>query len=432
MTDQRSIPPGTYTVYFSGPCGSGLTIDTQRFASDYAARQQAAIAALAPTLGRRYRIAAPNAVHTAWSGFTAARHDKVYWYESAGTPRVPAAFLRLFATPERAVEAGDGRVTATLADLRFTLHDYAVMVIGAEVTLTLAEAVPLRDYQRIVETIGHVTLVDATQREVAALCKELRQRLTAVAAETDAEADSRLLGYHRVYEFDRRSLDGLAPADLTGLLQFPDRRGLENGCATDGAFCYPGNGNSLIVAEQADQVAAFSPRAVVDYFEYIYAAVLQLDRALYFELERISGTGHRRRALETRLRCLETLKDRAADLAFRINDEVNTLPPLHLGYWQYMLTTWRLPALRRSLAEKVETANDRCRRIEERISLAVRRQTNVAISLLTTLGLISIVVDGVSFFFDSSAFGQAVSRGMTIGGTLLVAAALFLFLLRQR
>lgn len=502
--DLRSQP---LELYVAGPLRTGLEIDVHRLGASYAAFRKEVRRRLRETLGGNgegapVEILLPDTAHGEPDDETAGdRPGGPEWSGFGSRPYRPTAFLELDRETKNLHIAADTLANAaqrlgcsedpgcarfkemSVRATRFNarLHDtgFAVLSVGLSISgvavLSVEELRTLVDcaveavkaeveerFERVRPEIVDAALKAAKTSPPAssaaggrgkadAVVRDLRRLLPAQdRATARAQGYGYLIAFHRLFEIAYG--DGLpnrqeAEAASERLLEKSHEGGLRFCRPHPDYAAYLGYLNSVYLFpgdRRGDpRTHRLSPRPVIRFYEFAFAALQDLDRALFHEIEEsprvLEGLAKRSRA-ERERRYIEAQdhiaerRERARLLEFRIEADIDSLPPAHLVYWHQILSSWRVPQLRAGIDEKIAFLELHYGNMHERMEADLTRRTNTIILFLTVITAFSVLADTLGFAFDARfAWGpNADNIGSLVLGGIVFGLAGWLYWTRSQ
>jgi len=485
------------TVHVSGPLRTGLEIDFHRFGKDYEAVRLEAVHRLRKDLRSSRgdsapQVRLPDTAHgeiddeeggsqagaTEWSGFGSRPYRPTALLELVqpkadlviSPDALRACADRLGCADSPACQLFPGLALGAHR-LCARLHDTGHAVLTIEMTVSGAHTISVEDLRTIFDCA-----VEAAKREVEQRFEALRpsitnailgaakdwhrrhpgarqQRLAYYARdrrkapqdnleEARAEGYGFMVAFHRLFEMgygdgfrDRRE----AEAASERLLEKSHAAGLQYCRPHPDYAAYLGYLNSVFIfphdRQEEGRTHRLSPLPVIQFYEFAFAAMQDLDRRLFLEVE---DTPRVLQELRTRSRAerekryikaqddIAELRERARLLEFRVESDVDSLPPAHLAYWYQILQSWRVTELRRGIDEKVAFLEQHYGDIHQRMEADLTRRTNNIILFLTGITALSVLADTLGFAFDTQfAWGPNTRNivSLVLGSVLLGAAA---------
>mgnify|MGYP005845191257 CR=1 FL=1 len=484
-------------IYVAGPLRTGLEIDIQQFGDHYDAFRTRALNRVKDALDAEtsLKILLPDTAH-------GEPDDEATWGMSNGPewsgfgskPYRPTAFLELDREVKNlaietgallacarqlgcAGEAACGRFAEmTVRARRFSarLHDAGFAVLTVQIGISGPDDLSAEELRLVCDCAVEAakseveerfervrpSVVEATfaalrdWREERAGKKgpntgwHVRDRRKAPPGDRDAaraEGLGYLIAFHRLIELaygdglrDRREAESAAER----LVEKSHESGLEYCRPHPDYAAYLGYLNSVFIFPQErrdeDRTARLNPLPVIQFYEFAFAAMQDLDRRLFLEIETTrsvlqdlrtrSRTARERRYIEAQDK-IAGLREEARLLEFRIDSDIDTLPPAHLTYWYQILASWRVPQLRRGIDEKVAFLEQHYGHMHQRMEADLTRRTNTIILFLTAITALSVLADTLGFAFDRQFPWGPNARNILslLAGSLLFGFAAWLY-----
>lgn len=417
MTDTASLAPGTYSISLVTPVYTGLFFAITA-SHTYRANQLKLREAVQPSIDGVTRIIIPDAPHADPAMSREQNERSNGWSDYGGTPRTPFATLRFLSGGEEK-EFGDEHLSAVCRERWYTLHDFGVMTTNWRFEVRLREATPLTTLRARIDAIADGAYTKAVSEEAARYCKAVRD-----AAETLALLDKSAtreierqraqaglglytpISIHRIWRFTPDQLPEAGECALAALFEISTLDGFNLIEIGPGARATSGYMNTVQVADERGQ-QAFPVDPVVEYYGYIYAAMMGLDEQLMGKVEsflRQSDRGQRRTAMRE---SLNRFRDLSSTFIFRHEDELNVLKAYQLALWRQLCLSWRLSRLDETLHEKISFLHNAFTRAAQRQANRLSRLLNAVFGFLTSLTLVSAIADLVTLNrTTASAFEQ--------------------------
>jgi len=480
-------------IRVAGPVRTGLEVRFHRFGKNYERFRMLACAEVDKSLQKERgdmapAVRCPLTAHGETDDEAAGeRQAAPEWLGFGSQPYVPTALIQLDQTIDTleltgtelracaellgcADEAGCARFDeiSILGDhMTARIHDTGIVVLTVHMKISGPEQISTEELRPVIDCA-----VEAAKQSVEARYERVRHNVAngirrAVddhqserpisrrpprsyflyepeeAWQDDAEAVRKagyggLIAFHRLIELSyggRLSNMEEAKEACYMLLEISHSDGLAFRTPHPDYAAYLGYLNSVYIyprdCKTSDRTRRLSPLPVIQFYEFAFAALQEVDRLLFEEvadsprvLEEIARLGRAERE-ERYLRAQDDiwdLRERARLLDYRTDSDIDTLPPAHLTYWDQIVASWRVATLRGGIAEKVDFLEQHYAHIQERMENDLTRRTNTIILFLTGITALSVTADTLGFLLDADAWtwrpwklGSLALGSLTIG-----------------
>lgn len=430
----KAIPPGTYQVRLVGPCRSGLYVDSGSCVRNYRRIQEMAVQKLSKLLASKFSIKIPESVFSNPNSSRTDNHGYQEWRPNqGGFQKVPFAFLRFIPIKETIrLDTPNDWAEIEITERHYTQFDRAILTCCLCLKITIREKVGVIKFRNLVESIAGNEAKNAIYEEASELLSLLRMNLNSIkkiAPINLINHEAILLGFHRIYEFYNSQNIEMAFELGYHCLIHHDYKNFCDQCFNPDCSVFISDGNSLLVSKSQYENDLFSPKYIIEYYQYYYSALMRIDDDLFFKIEDIEshsrGKVSLRELQKTRIE-IQNKRDTARYFFYTVNDIVNSLRPIDLAYWKAMVNTWRTDDIESDIESKASHLNQIIAEIGSQINDRNSRRTNLIILGLTCLTLISIVADVLSFTTIGRELTLSIQRATIMSGALLFATIVFI------
>ena len=431
---ERAIDPGTYQVRLVGPCRSGLYVDSGSSVKHYRKLQEMAVRKVSKQMASKFLIKIPESVFESPDSSRVQNQGQQEWRPNqGGFQKVPFAFLRFI--PKRKnipLDTAEDWAEIEITQRHYTQFDRAIMTCCLSLEITIYRKVGVRKFRQLVENISGKEAKDAIHEEVCELLALLRTNINSIKKIAPIDLINNeilILGFHRIYEFhDSKNIEKYFQLGYHCLIHH-DHKNFCDQCFNPDCSVFISDGNSLLVSRSNNENELFSPKYIIEYYQYYYSALMRIDDELFYKIEDIEshsrGKVSLRELQKTRME-IQNKRDRARYFFYTVNDVINSLRPIDLAYWNAMVGTWRTDDIESDIESKASHLNQIIAEIGSQINDRNSRRTNFIILGLTCLTLISIVADVISFTTVSRELTLSIQRATIMSGALLFATIVFI------